>query len=171
MHRLTLNHLIAALAGILVSGLASAEPVIQSLTAPAMRIVSAEQAHARAQQLELLASDAAEVADIPAFSRSGAGKASLQPLDAFRRLEIDHAFETLHSDLACDLVHGHGPAKWQPEADDLDLFGLEEGDGLRAQGIASLVQERRDFTGLQVVQGHVLLLLSMSGSEHRCLHT
>lgn len=80
MHRLTLNHLIAALAGILVSGLASAEPVIQSLTAPAMRIVSAEQAHARAQQLELLASDAAEVADIPAFSRSGAGKASLQPL-------------------------------------------------------------------------------------------
>lgn len=80
MHRLTLNHLIAALVGILVSSLASAEPVIQSLSAPVMRILSAEQAHAQAQLLQSLTSDAAEVVDIPPFPRAATGKASLQPL-------------------------------------------------------------------------------------------
>eukprot|EP01041_Mallomonas_annulata_P011262 gene11262-23565_t len=60
----------------------------------------------------------------------------LQALHALGRFEVEHAFEALHGDLARHLVQRHGAAQGQPQPDDLQLLGLEQGNGLRAQGIA-----------------------------------
>lgn len=80
MYRPFVRQLIATASTALLCSFASAEYVTQSLAPPTLQIVSREQAASDAEQLEILVSGAADVADIPAFARTPGGRASLQPL-------------------------------------------------------------------------------------------
>lgn len=80
MYRQTIRNLIMMLSGSLISCLASAEPIVQSLTPLPMQVVSSEQAQAQSAQLEALVSAVRPVAQLPAFPSGKKGHASLQPL-------------------------------------------------------------------------------------------